>query len=197
MNFGIEKTGTTILALSFNEGIILAADTRTSMGTYVSNRVSNKITCIANNIYCCRSGSAADTQMIANIMKQEIKKIEVMTGKLASVYSAAKICSKLIYNYDLLAGMIIAGYDENGFSIYQISLGGSLFKSNWAIGGSGSAYIYGLIDSEYKEGMCKNEAIEFAKICVACAISRDNSSGGGIRIAVILENSIERDNFFC
>ncbi|KAG0440369.1 putative proteasome subunit beta type-1 [Dictyocoela muelleri] len=196
MNLGVVKTGTTILALSFNEGIILAADTRTSMGTYICDRVCNKISKITENIYCCHSGSAADTQMIEKIIKQEIKKIEIMTGKLASVYSAAKICSKLIYNYDLLAGMIIAGYDENGFSIYQISLGGSLFKSNWAIGGSGSAYIYGLMDSKYKEMLGKDEAVDLARKCIKCSISRDNFSGGGVRIAVIKKTSVERENFF-
>lgn len=196
MNLGTEKTGTTIMALSFNEGIILAADTRTSMGTYISNRVSNKITRITPNIYCCRSGSAADTQMICGIIAREIKQIEVKTGRPTSIYSAAKLCSKLIYDYDLLAGMIMAGIDDDGFSIYQISLGGSLLKCDWAIGGSGSAYIYGLVDSEYKKNMERNDAIMFARECVGCAISRDNSSGGGTRIAVLTKSGVERYNYF-
>lgn len=34
------------------------------------------------------------------------------------------------------AGIIVAGYDEeNGGSVYNIPLGGGLFKGPWAIGG--------------------------------------------------------------
>jgi len=36
----------------------------------------------------------------------------------------------------LSAGIIVAGFDEeNGGSVYNIPLGGGLFKGPWAIGG--------------------------------------------------------------
>lgn len=92
--------------------------------------------------------------------------------------------------------MIVAGYDEEGCSIYQISLGGSLLKVDWALGGSGSPYIYGLCDREFKKGMNKEDAVAFAKRCVEASIFRDNSSGGGVRIACIDSNGMERYNFF-
>lgn len=91
-------TGTTIMAITYNDGILLAADTRTSMGTYVSNRVSNKITKLTDRIYCCRSGSAADTQMIANIVSENIKTKEMITGRLCTVYEASKLCSSMYIN---------------------------------------------------------------------------------------------------
>lgn len=47
---------------------MIGADSRTSSGIYVSNRVADKLTRITDNIYCCRSGSAADTQAIADIV---------------------------------------------------------------------------------------------------------------------------------
>ena len=34
---------------------------------YIANRVTDKLTCLTDKIYCCRSGSAADTQAIADI----------------------------------------------------------------------------------------------------------------------------------
>jgi hypothetical protein len=36
-------------------------------GTYISNRVSDKITPLADNVFLCRSGSAADTQAVSDI----------------------------------------------------------------------------------------------------------------------------------
>lgn len=35
---------------------------------YIANRVTDKLTKITDSIYCCRSGSAADTQAIADIV---------------------------------------------------------------------------------------------------------------------------------
>ena len=39
----------------------MGADSRTSTGSYVANRVSDKITQLHDRIYVCRSGSAAGT----------------------------------------------------------------------------------------------------------------------------------------
>ena len=39
---------------------------------YVANRVTDKLTRVTDKIYCCRSGSAADTQAIADIVAYEL-----------------------------------------------------------------------------------------------------------------------------
>lgn len=59
---------TTIMAVEFNGGVIIGADSRTSTGSYVANRTADKLTRISDKIYCCRSGSAADTQAIADVV---------------------------------------------------------------------------------------------------------------------------------
>ena len=50
------------MAVEFDGGVVVCADSRTSTGTYVANRTSDKLTQVAERIYVCRSGSAADTQ---------------------------------------------------------------------------------------------------------------------------------------
>ena len=52
------------MAIEFDGGVVIGADSRTSAGTYIVNRVTDKLTKIHDRIYCCRSGSAADTQVI-------------------------------------------------------------------------------------------------------------------------------------
>ncbi|KAK4694954.1 hypothetical protein P7C71_g2702, partial [Lecanoromycetidae sp. Uapishka_2] len=84
------------------------------------------------------------------------------------------------------AGMIIAGYDpRHGGSVYSIPLGGSLHKQSYAIGGSGSTYIYGYCDSYWKENMSEQEGINFVKGALREAIKWDGSSGGVIRLVVL------------
>jgi 20S proteasome subunit beta 1 len=52
---------------------------------------------------------------------------------------------------------------ENGPSVYNIPLGGGLFRQPWAIGGSGSTYIYGYCDATYQEGWGQDQTVEFVR----------------------------------
>ncbi len=77
-----------------------------------------------------------------------------------------------------MAGLIVAGWDpHNGGSVWSINLGGSLVRQPFSIGGSsravelciclislffatgsGSSYIYGYCDTQYKPNMTRKEA---------------------------------------
>lgn len=74
------------MAAEFDGGVVIGADSRSTTGyfwftilfflwfnflifrTYISNRLADKLTKITDSIYVCRSGSAADTQAIADIV---------------------------------------------------------------------------------------------------------------------------------
>lgn len=56
-------TQTSIMAVAFNGGVVVGADSRTTTGAYIANRVTDKLTYLHERVYCCRSGSAADTQV--------------------------------------------------------------------------------------------------------------------------------------
>merc|ERR1719188_44507 len=92
----------------------------------------------------------------------------------------------------LMAGLIVAGWDaKRGGQVYSIPLGGTLLRQGVTAGGSGSAYISGLIDEKWKPGMTKAETLEFARLCVAHAMAVDGSSGGIIRSVVIDATGVE------
>lgn len=60
-------------------------------------------------------------------------------GRAPTVLEAASVFQGLCYeNKDALsAGIIVAGWDkEAGPSVYNIPLGGGLFRQPWAIGGT-------------------------------------------------------------
>lgn len=190
------STGTTIMAVPFAGGVVLGADSRVSTGTYVANRVSDKIAQLHDRIWCCRSGSAADTQALTDYVRHYLSQLAIETGRLPTVKTAAHLMRRLCYeNKDvLLAGVIVGGWDPvDGGSVYNIPLGGTCIKMPFAIGGSGSTYIYGLVDAEFKEGMTAEEAKEFVKKSVSHAMARDGSSGGIIRTMVVTEEGNERE----
>lgn len=123
--------------------------------------MTDKLTHVHDRIYCCRSGSAADTQAVADAVHQHLQMLTYellytccvirakavprqQFGHPPSVSIAANVFQKICYeNKDQLsAGIIVAGWDkEDGPSVYNIPLGGGLFRQPWAIGGMSPWYI--------------------------------------------------------
>ena len=65
------STGTTLVALEDDGGVVIGADSRTSMGTWVANRVTDKLTPVTDNIFCCRSTSTL-SQYISIVQTSQI-----------------------------------------------------------------------------------------------------------------------------
>lgn len=201
--------GTSIMACSFAGGVVLGADSRTTTGSYIANRVSDKLTPVWEpRVWCCRSGSAADTQALSDIVRYQMRLLAVqqqhshVSGPDASssqgvtVKQAACLFRALAYKYreQLQAGIILAGLDpapagSKGSSqrgqVWNMPLGGSLHAAPFAIGGSGSSYIYGFCDANYRDDFDRAQAEHFVLTSLALAMSRDGSSGGVVRLVVL------------
>lgn len=183
------------MAVEFNGGVVIGADSRTTTGAYIANRVTDKLTKVTDYIYCCRSGSAADTQAIADIVSYHLNFYEMEMNEHPEVNVAANVFRDMCYNYrdQLTAGIIVAGWDKRlGGQVYSVPIGGMLVRQAFTIGGSGSSYVYGYTDANFKEGMTQEEAVNFSKNTLALAMSRDGSSGGVIRLGIITKDGIER-----
>jgi len=190
------STGTTIMAVEFDGGVVLAADSRTSTGTYVANRASRKISKVHDNIFVCRSGSAADTQALTGLVQNYLGQHAIEIGKQPTVKSCANLFQTFCYNNkdNLMAGLIVAGYDEKrGGQVFSIPIGGTCLRQPVVAGGSGSMYISALIDSSYRPGMTKAECLAFVRKCVAHAMALDSSSGGVIRTLCVTKDGIEEE----
>jgi 20S proteasome subunit beta 1 len=106
------------MAVTYGEGehsgVIIGADSRTSTGSYVANRVSDKLTPVHDSIYCCRSGSTADTQAVADYVRHALAQHATMLGTShPPVKTAAHLFKRIVYsNKDALSASIIcAGWD--------------------------------------------------------------------------------------
>lgn len=189
------STGTTIMAVEYDGGVVIGADSRTTTGAYIANRVTDKLTRLTDYIYCCRSGSAADTQAVADILKYRLKLFQVQNNMEPTVHAAANIFRNICYEYreQLTAGIICAGWDDKaGGQAYSIPLGGMMKREPVIVGGSGSGYIYGYVDSNFRIGMSEQECVKFVLNAVTLALNRDGSSGGCVRIGVIDKDGFRR-----
>lgn len=95
----------------------------------------------------------------------EVWSLKEDEGKSAGKGNENALLTSLFLHRDKLsAGIIVAGWDPlSGGTVYNIPLGGGLFKAPWAIGGSGSTYIYGYCDANYRDTWGKEETVEFVR----------------------------------
>ncbi|XP_003976005.1 proteasome subunit beta type-6 isoform X2 [Takifugu rubripes] len=189
------STGTTIMAVEYDGGVVIGADSRTTTGAYIANRVTDKLTKIHDRIFCCRSGSAADTQAIADVVTYQLGFHSIELDEPPLVETAANLFKASCYRYreELTAGILVAGWDRRkGGQVYSVPIGGMLVRQPVSVGGSGSSYIYGFMDSNYKPGLSKEQCLELAAAALSLAMERDGSSGGVIRLASISEDGVER-----
>ena len=152
------------------------------------NSVSSSTCCIS------RSGSAADTQNLANIVRQKLLSRKVSHRVSSTISDVAHLLKNLLNTGSLTASLICSGYDhalEQGV-IYAIDIGGTLMEQDgWACSGSGSSYILGYVDANYPKDSeelplwSEEEAVEFVGKAIELAMDRDGSSGGFVRIFVI------------
>jgi 20S proteasome subunit beta 1 len=99
-------------------------------------------------------------------------------------------------NFDykhLVGAMIVAGWDETeGGQVYGCPIGGTISREQWTTDGSGSTFLWGYLESEYREGMSSQEAEDLVSSALALAMSRDGSSGGVIRLVNINKDGATR-----
>ncbi|KAH9708302.1 proteasome subunit beta type-5-B [Citrus sinensis] len=173
--------GTTTLAFIFKEGVMVAADSRASMGGYISSQSVKKIIEINPYMLGTMAGGAADCQFWHRNLGIKCRLHELANKRRISVTGASKLLANILYSYrgmGLSVGTMIAGWDETGPGLYYVDSEGGRLKGTRFSVGSGSPYAYGVLDSGYKFDMSIEEAAELARRAIYHATFRDAASGG-------------------
>jgi 20S proteasome subunit beta 1 len=190
--------GTTLIVSNFQKGIMVATDSQTTSGVFKTNKTADKINILTNFIICCRSGSAADTQNMIQDLRVRIFRHLLEWKNPMKVRCVAQMFRSLLNNQkkNLIYGFICAGWDDfHGGQIYLISQGGCLLKQSIALSGSGSVYIQGFVDANFKINMEYNETKDFLIKAISLSMNRDGNTGGLIRLASISNYGIRREIF--
>jgi len=185
------KTGTTTVGLTTEDGVILAADRRASMGHLTSSKKAKKIYELDDNIGLTIAGSVGDAQQIVR-MRSQLKLHKLETREL-TVKGASTLLSNILHGSKMMPYMnqfVLGGRDsqENGM-LYTLDPAGGLMKHDrFTTTGSGSQMAYGVFEDNYEEGMDHEEAKELATRAVQAAMERDTASGNGIMVTEITED---------
>jgi proteasome beta subunit len=182
------KKGTTTCALTCNDGIALAADTRASAGFFIADRHVMKIQKVDRHLGMTIAGGVADAQNLVDIMRYNANIYRLTNKELMPVKSAARLCSNVLFNqryYPYYVQIILAGYDKGGGNIYNIDLFGSMTSEKFISTGSGSPVAYGYLESEFKDNLSVKEGYKVAIQAIAAAIRRNSGTGDNINAVII------------
>uniref|UniRef100_A0A8C6T3L8 proteasome endopeptidase complex n=1 Tax=Neogobius melanostomus TaxID=47308 RepID=A0A8C6T3L8_9GOBI len=180
---------TTIMAVEYDGGVVIGADSRTTTGSEDFSTHTYRNNTSTNSFY-----KDVHDHLLKHVLSLAIA--EVVAYQLAPlVETAAHLFKASCYRYreELTAGILVAGWDRRrGGQVYCVPIGGMLVRQPVSVGGSGSTYIYGFMDSNYKPNMTKEQCLELTASALTLAMERDGSSGGVVRLASISESGVER-----
>lgn len=183
----IVKTGTTVFAFKFKDGIIVAGDRQSTLGNYITE-TTTKLNQITKNIVMCAAGTAADMLYIYKVLVYRAKEYKAITHTEISCTTLANMLSILLSKRVFEVGIILSGYDLFESKIYYFDSIGFFDEHNIAVSGSGSYFARGkLEDITHHED--EKTAIELAKKVIQISKNLDAYTGFGTTICIIKPES--------
>ena len=179
------KKGTTTLAFVYKGGILIAVDSRASMGSYIASSTVRKVTEINEYLLGTIAGAACDCQFWERYLGMWCKLYELKHGTKVPVSAASEVLCSWIAQYrgrGMSVGTMICGFDGDSQKIYMVQDDGSRVLGKIFSVGSGSTYAYGVLDSKWRYDMTKEEAVALGREAIHQATHRDCGSGGVCRV---------------
>ncbi|MBR9678822.1 MAG: archaeal proteasome endopeptidase complex subunit beta [Nanoarchaeota archaeon] len=190
------KKGTTTVGIICDEGVVLAADKRASMGYLIAHKNVKKIHQLIDDIAITIAGGVGDAQMLIRYVKAEAKLFEFKNQRKTSVKALSTLLSHILYSgknqiYPYYVQFLLGGKDKKGFSLSVLGPDGAKLEDAFISTGSGSVFAYGMLQEHYKKDMNLSEAIKLAVKSVNVAIERDMATGDGIDVVIINNDGLK------
>ncbi|MFH1797958.1 MAG: proteasome subunit beta, partial [Candidatus Omnitrophota bacterium] len=177
------KTGTTTVGIVCKDGVILAAEKKSTMGYLIASKESEKIFELEDNIGLTIAGAAGDAQALVRYMRAELKLFKIQNQRVLTVRGAATLLSNILQNgrwsfVPYMVQLILGGVDRKGPVIYSMdALGAYDEERRFFSTGSGSPYALGVLEDSYKSGILTEDGAKLAVRAIKAAIERDIGSG--------------------
>jgi proteasome beta subunit len=182
------KKGTTTIGLVCKEGVVMATEMRATMGTLIAHKTTQKLFTIDDNLGLAVAGVVGDAQTLARYITAEVALYKLKRGQGMTVKSAATLTSNILAGsrfYPYWVGLILGGVDRDGGHVYALDMVGGAIPDEYVTTGSGSPYVYGVLEDHYEKGLSVNEGLDLAIRSLNAAMKRDSASGDGMTVASI------------
>ena len=179
------KTGTSTVGITFDGGVVVGADHRATMGHFIANKSVQKLFRISDNIALTTAGLVGHAQSLSRVLAAELKLFELKRDMPMTVKGAATFTANILSGRPHYVQLLIVGVDSSGPSVYSIDSAGGSIPDTYCATGSGSPYMYGVLEDQFKTGMSKEQALSLAAKALLASAQRDAASGNGMDLAFI------------
>ncbi|MCB0917707.1 MAG: proteasome subunit beta [Actinobacteria bacterium] len=179
--------GTTIVAVTFADGVILAGDRRATMGNVIAQRDIEKVFAADDHTGVGIAGSAGIAVELVRLFSVELEHYEKIEGAALSIEGKANRLSTMLRGnlglamQGLAAVPLLAGYDEvrgcGRIFSYDVT-GGRYEEHDFHSVGSGSYFARGSLKKLQTPGQDEQRAIEVVLQALYDAADDDSATGG-------------------
>jgi proteasome beta subunit len=203
--------GTTVLALTYGDGVLIAGDRRATMGNMIAQRDLEKVHPADDHTAVAFAGSVGLALDLVKLYQVELTHFEKLEGVPMTLAAKATRLATMIRGnlgqamQGLAVVPLLAGYDPSapegrqgrifGFDV----AGGRYEKFGFHAEGSGSPYARGALKKLFRPGMSRREAALAALQALYDAADDDSATGGPDLtrriypvVSVITEDGFER-----
>lgn len=188
-----EVHGTTVLALRYNEGALVLADRRATMGNLIMYEQAEKIELLDPWTVVAISGAYARSLEVCRYLRHAFKFYERLSQQeMSTEGKLMEISRALAGNVQMaMSGIgvflpIAAAYDRRtgGYAVYFFDTAGARFRdADYACAGSGSERIRGVFEHQIRtQGpwatRSRSEVLEEGLRMLDIAASLDSATGG-------------------
>jgi proteasome beta subunit len=195
--------GTTVLALRYGEGVVMAGDRQATEGNLVAHRHIRKVFPADQFSAVAIAGTAGLAVEMVRLFQVELEHYEKIEGHRLSVEGKAAFLARLVRNQLAMAfqGLVVvplfAGFDEalGSGRLYTYDVVGGRYEENeFGSTGSGARLAKSYLRTAYHPGLSADEAIAVGVGALVAAAVEDTATGGpdlrrGILPNVLLINA--------
>jgi proteasome beta subunit len=164
------------------------------MGTLIAHKETKKLYKVDEHLALATAGLVGDLQVLARYLNAEANLYRLKRDVKMPVQSAATLMSNILNQrkfYPYYVQLILGGFDSAGGHVYSLDAAGGAIPDKYTSGGSGSPYVYGVLEDLYEENITVDQGINIAIRAIDAAKKRDSASGGLTNIAVITKDGFK------
>jgi len=194
MSQQIMVPGATAVGIKCKDGVVLGNDRRATWGYTVTNKTTQKLFKITENVGMAAYGLIGDFQFVSRVLKAQAALYELDANDKIGTKSVAKMVSNMLYSRKmapLYTNLIIAGVDKEGPQVYTLDALGSLIPEEFGATGTGMLLSMGILEADYKPDMSIEDGVKLVEKAIRNSIKRDAMSGNGIDLLIITIDGAE------
>jgi proteasome beta subunit len=181
------RHGTTVVALRFADGVVMAGDRRATEGHSIAHRTMEKVFPADRYSAVAIAGAAGPAVEMVRLFQTQLEHYEKVEGVVLSLEGKANQLSQMVRSHFPMAlqGLAVvplfAGYDlQRGTGrIFNYDVtGGHYEETEHSATGSGGRDARTTIKLGYRPGLARDEAVELAIQALYEAADEDSATGG-------------------